>query len=131
MHNGPQRLTWRRDKKMIIGLILIALTCIVLALGPGRPFLKETYLLVKAWLTPEPDEPPLEVDPLKINYQLQSERQQTGDSLAAAQHIDSLRRDIRQKSVPVYRPPIKKEKWYLSEKDMKELRRGAENKAEE
>ncbi|MBR6018537.1 MAG: hypothetical protein IK073_07950 [Paludibacteraceae bacterium] len=126
-NNEPKRFKWKRDKKMIIGSSLIAITCIILIFGPFRPFFQETILLIKAWVAPEPDEPPLEYDPLKVNYKLRQERERTGDSVAASQNIDTMRREIRRQTVPVYRPPRKHDEWYLTEKDVKELRRGAKN----
>jgi len=128
--NGPTRWSWRRDKKMIIGLIVMAVGCVILAVGPGRSYVKEIYMLVYEWLQPEPENPGPDVDPLKTNYQLKNEREQTGDSVAAALNIDSMRREIRKETVPVYRPPRKKDKWYLSEEDVKDLRRGAKNNEE-
>lgn len=125
--NGPSRWSWRRDKKMIIGIIVIIVGCVILAIGPGRPFIQETYLLFREWLEPEPLDPGPDVDPLKINYRLKNERELTGDSVAAALNIDTMRREIRKETVPVYRPPRKKDKWYLSEDDVRQLRQGAKN----
>ena len=129
--NGPSFLKWQRDKKMIIGFSVVIITCIVLVLGPFRPFFKEVILLCKELATPEPENS-LDADPLKINYKYQQERQATGDSVAASQHIDTtMRREIRRQTVPVYRPPRKHNEWYLTEKDVKDLRRGQESKSEE
>jgi len=129
--SGPSRLNWRRDKKIIIGFSLLIVTSVVLVLGPFRPFFKELVMLCKEMVTPEPENT-LDADPLKINYKYQKERQATGDSVAAAQHLDTtMRREIRRQTVPVYRPPRKHNEWYLTEKDVKDLRRGQDSKSEE
>ncbi len=116
---------------MIIGFSVVTVTLLVFILGPFRPFFKEVILLCKELATPEPENS-LDADPLKINYKYQQERKATGDSVAASQHIDTtMRREIRRQTVPVYRPPRKHNEWYLTEKDVKELRRGQESKSED
>lgn len=125
------RLTWRRDKKVIIALIVGVVGSVTYFSTVGRSFLVDMVYTVKALLTPDSHYQEMEVDVLKTNYQVAAEREAMGDSVARTQNVDSLKRDIRRKTIPVYRPPQKKDTWYISSKDMNDLRRGHEDKAKE
>lgn len=115
---------------MIIAIIVTVVGVVGYFSTAGRPFLKESVLMVKALFTPDSYYQEMDVDVIKTNYKLADERAAVGDSLARAQHLDSLKRDIRRQTIPVYRPGRKKEAWYISSQDMQELRRGQEDNAQ-
>ena len=50
---GASFLNWKRDKKMILGIIFGTLFIIWGCLFPARGFIVETYNLLKIWLRPE------------------------------------------------------------------------------
>ncbi|MBR1716380.1 MAG: hypothetical protein IJ718_02025 [Paludibacteraceae bacterium] len=128
---GASFLNWKRDKKMILGIIFGTLFIIWGCLFPARGFIVETYNLLKIWLRPETEyDEEIKIDPIRTDYKLRLDRERVGDSVAAATGADTLRKEIRQRAIPVYRPPRPRNTWYLSEKDMQELRRGAENRFE-
>ncbi len=128
-NNNNQRLNWNRDKKMILGIIFGTLTVLFICLVPGRQFVKETFNLIVIWLRPETEyDEEIMIDPIRTNWQLKQQRELQGDSVATAVGADTLRKEIRQKAIPVYRPPRPRTQWYLTGKDMQELRRGAEDR---
>ena len=129
IRSSNSRINWKRDKKMIIGVVVCTLALTWFFLFPGRGFVVETYNLIKVWLRPETEyDEEIKIDPIRTDWRLKQQRELQGDSIAAATGADTLRKEIRQRAVPVYRPPRPRNTWYLSEKDMQELRRGAEDR---
>lgn len=127
--SSNSRLNWKRDKKMIIGIIAGVLALIIFAIGPGRKFVKETFSLIVIFLRPETEyDEEMKIDPIRVDWEQRLAREHEGDSVAALVGADTMRKEIRQKAVPVYRPPRPRNTWYLSDKDMQELRRGAEDR---
>ena len=44
-----------------------------------------------------------------------------GDSLAHEYSVDSIRRNVQIETRPVYRPPRKEDKWYITQREWKEI----------
>lgn len=68
------------------------------------------------------DDPTTEmnVDELKIHRVDQQNALLLGDSLAQTYQIDSVRH-VQRESVPVYRPPRKENKWYITWREWKDI----------
>ena len=63
----------------------------------------------------------IEVDVLRINKAEEKKALQMSDSLVQAYNMDSIKRKVQIETVPVYRPPRKENKWYITNKDWKDI----------
>lgn len=67
-----------------------------------------------------PDEE-IQVDVLRINKVEEEKALLLSDSLAQAYNLDSIKRKVQIETVPVYRPPRKENKWYITKKEWKDI----------
>lgn len=107
-----------RDKQAYYGLMFIII--VVLLFGAYTVLM----LFVNEWRSMPHDDPTTEmsVDELRIHKVAQQEAILTGDSLAQAYNVDSLKHSVQIETVPVYRPPRRKEnKWYITSREWKEI----------
>ena len=63
----------------------------------------------------------IEVDVLRINKAEEKKALQMSDSLVQAYNMDSIKRKVQIETVPVYRPPKKENKWYITNKEWKDI----------
>jgi hypothetical protein len=63
----------------------------------------------------------IEVDVLRINKAEEKKALQMSDSLVQAYNMDSIKRKVQIETVPVYRPPRKENKWYITTKEWKDI----------
>ena len=63
----------------------------------------------------------IEVDVLRINKAEEKKALQMSDSLVQAYNMDSIKRKVQIETVPVYRPPRKENKWYITNKEWKDI----------
>ena len=106
-----------RDKQAYYGLMLV----VVAVLGYG------TYRLVKMFvdeLRAMPNDDPtteMKVDELRINKADEQDALLLGDSLAQAYNVDSMRKNVQIETRPVYRPPRREDKWYITQREWKRI----------
>lgn len=106
-----------RDKQAYYGLMLV----VAAVLGYG------TYRLVKLFvdeLRAMPNDDPtteMKVDELRINRADEQDALLLGDSLAQAYNVDSMRKNVQIETRPVYRPPRREDKWYITQREWKRI----------
>ncbi len=106
-----------RDKQAYYGLMLV----VVAVLGYG------TYRLVKMFvdeLRAMPNDDPtteMKVDELRINKADEQDALLLGDSLAQAYNVDSMCKNVQIETRPVYRPPRREDKWYITQREWKRI----------
>lgn len=106
-----------RDKQARYGLILVI---ILLALFGGYKVGKWIYHEIQTMPFADPNEE-IEVDVLRINKAEEKKALQMSDSLVQAYNMDSIKRKVQIETVPVYRPPRKENKWYITTKEWKDI----------
>lgn len=107
------KLTWERDKKMIVGIILLVVATCFCLFGPMRGEIHEDILTIKAILSGAPDDE-ISVDVLNTKPEEQAAKMRFADSIAALQQVDSLQQELKSHDyIPVYRPPKSTKDWYL------------------
>lgn len=106
-----------RDKQAYYGLL-----CVLIA---GLAF--GAYKLIgmfAAELRAMPNDDPtteMTVDELRINKADEQDAILTGDSLAQAYNVDSMKRTVQIETRPVYRPPRREDKWYITQSEWKKI----------
>lgn len=63
----------------------------------------------------------MDVDVLRINKVEEKKALQLSDSLVHAYNMDSIKRKVQIETVPVYRPPRKENKWYITKKEWRDI----------
>lgn len=106
-----------RDKQAYFGLMLVVIA--VLAFGTY----KLVMMFVEEWRAMPHDDPATEmkVDELRIRKADEQDALLVGDSLAHEYSVDSIRRNVQIETRPVYRPPRKEDKWYITQREWKEI----------
>ena len=102
-----------RDKQAYYGFVVV----MVAALAFGA--YKVVMLFVNEWRAMPHDDPTTEVqvDELRIHKAEEQDALLLGDSLAQEYKLDSIRRHVQIETVPVYRPPRKEDKWYITQRE--------------
>ena len=106
-----------RDKQAYYGLL-----CVLIA---GLAF--GAYKLIgmfAAELRAMPNDDPateMTVDELRIHKADEQDAIFTGDSLAQAYNVDSMKRTVQIETRPVYRPPKREDKWYITQSEWKKI----------
>ena len=69
------------------------------------------------------DDPTTEmtVDELRIHKADEQDAILAGDSLAQAYNVDSMKRTVQIETRPVYRPPKREDKWYITQSEWKKI----------
>lgn len=106
-----------KDKQAYYGLMFVLI--VVLLFGAYMLLM----LFVNEWRAMPKDDPTTEmsVDELRIHKVAQQDALLVGDSLAQAYNVDSLKHTVQIETVPVYRPPRREDKWYITIKEWKEI----------
>ena len=107
-----------RDKQAYYGLMLV----LILIVGFGT--YKLVTFIVNEWRSMPHDDPTTEmkVDELRIHKVEEQDALLYGDSLAQAYQVDSsVIKHVQIETRPVYRPPRKKDEWYLTQREWKAI----------
>lgn len=106
-----------RDKQAYYGLMLIVIA--VIAVGAY----KLVMMFVHELRAMPMDDPTTEmkVDELRIHKVDEQDALLFSDSLAQANNLDSIRRNVQIDTRPVYRPPRREDKWYITKKEWKKI----------
>lgn len=69
------------------------------------------------------DDPTTEmtVDELRIHKADEQDAILMGDSLAQAYNVDSMKHQVQIETRPVYRPPRREDKWYITQREWKKI----------
>ena len=122
-HSSHHTNTWggwmkMRDKQAYYGLMLV----VALIIGVGA--YKLIMLFVNEWRAMPHDDPTTEmkVDELRIHKAEEQDALLFGDSIAQAYQVDSSTiRRVQIETRPVYRPPRKKDEWYITQREWKAI----------
>lgn len=106
-----------KDRQAYYGLMFV----IVLVLGFGA--YKLISLFVEEFRAMPNDDPTTEmnVDELRIRKVDEQDALVLGDSLAHAYNVDSMKRKVQIDTRPVYRPPRREDKWYITNREWKKI----------
>lgn len=106
-----------RDKQAYFGFVLV----LVLALAFGS--YKLVMMFVNEWRAMPHDDPATElnVDELRIHKAEEQDALLLADSLTQTANLDSLRHNVQIETRPVYRPPRREDKWYITEREWKDI----------
>ena len=106
-----------RDKQAYYGLMLVVLA--VLAFGSY----KIVMMFVNEWRAMPHDDPTTEmtVDELRIHKAEEQDALLLADSLSQSANLDSLRHTVQIETRPVYRPPRREDKWYITQREWKDI----------
>ena len=106
-----------RDKQAYYGLMLVVL--VSLAFGAY----KLVMMFVNEWRAMPHDDPTMEmkVDELRIHKVAERDALLLADSLSQTANLDSIRHTVQIETRPVYRPPRREEKWYITQREWKEI----------
>ena len=106
-----------RDKQAYYGLMLVVLA--VLAFGSY----KIVMMFVNEWRAMPHDDPTTEmtVDELRIHKAEEQDALLLADSLSQSANLDSLRHKVQIETRPVYRPPRREDKWYITQREWKDI----------
>lgn len=106
-----------RDRQAYYGLMLL----VVAILGFGT--YKLVMMFVDEWRAMPHDDPTTEinVDELRIRKVDEQDAIVAGDSLAQEYHLDSIKRHVQIETRPVYRPPKREDKWYITKREWKKI----------
>ena len=106
-----------RDKQAYYGLMLI----VIAVLGFG--VYKIVMAFVDEWRAMPHDDPATEmkVDELRIRKVDEQDALLLGDSLSREYNLDSLKRHVQIDTRAPYRPPRKEDKWYITQREWKEI----------
>lgn len=106
-----------RDRQAYYGLMLL----VVAILGFGT--YKLVMMFVDEWRAMPHDDPTTEinVDELRIRKVDEQDAIVAGDSLAQEYHLDSIKRHVQIETRPVYRPPRREDKWYITQREWKKI----------
>jgi len=106
-----------RDKQAYYGLMCI----IIVVLGFGA------YKLIRMFtdeLRAMPHDDPateMKVDELRIHKADEKDALLASDSLAQAYNLDSIKKNVQIETRPVYRPPKRENKWYITQREWKKI----------
>ena len=121
-HSDRHTNTWggwmkMRDKQAYYGLMLV----VIAVLGFGT--YKLVMMFVDEWRAMPHDDPATEmkVDELRIRKVDEQTALLAGDSLAREYKVDSIQKQVQIETRPVYRPPRKEDKWYITQREWKEI----------
>ena len=124
-HHHPHRSSDNRlggalrmkDRQAYVGLMCILIAA--MAFGAYKLF----GLFWKEWKAMPHDDPATEmkVDELRIHKADEQDALLLGDSLAQAYNLDSLKRNVQIETRPVYRPPKRENKWYITWREWKKI----------
>ena len=124
LHSSDDRYTnsWggsmkMKDKQAYYGLMVIVLVC--LAFGAY----KLVMMFVNEWRAMPHDDPTTEmkVDALRIHKVDEQDALLLADSLAQTASLDSIRHTVQIETRPVYRLPRREDKWYITQREWKEI----------
>ena len=106
-----------RDKQAYYGLLC------VLIVGLGFGAYKLIDMFVDEWRAMPHDDPTTEmtVDELRIHKVDEQDAILMGDSLAQEYNVDSMRHQVQIETRPVYRPPRREDKWYITQREWKKI----------
>ncbi len=106
-----------KDKQAYYGLMVV----LVLVLGFGA--YKLIGMFVHEFRAMPNDDPTTEmnVDELRIRKVDEQDALVLGDSLAHAYNLDSMKRNVQIDTRPVYRPPRRENKWYITQREWKKI----------
>ncbi|MBO5619365.1 MAG: hypothetical protein J5902_05200 [Paludibacteraceae bacterium] len=117
MNRGVGGALRMKDKQAYYGLLFILAAAVLVAV----------YMFA-AWLVAEIRSMPMDnsdaemrVDELRIHKADEQDALMVSDSLAKMYNLDSLRHKVQIETTPVYRPPRKENKWYITGKEWKEI----------
>jgi len=105
------------DKQAYYGLMLIVLGIV------GYGAYQLTMMFVEEWRAMPHDDPETEmqVDELRIRKVDEQEALLVGDSIAQELNVDSIRHRVQIDTRPVYRPPKKEDKWYITQREWRAI----------
>lgn len=106
-----------KDKQAYYGLMLVVLA--VMAFGAY----KVVMMFVNEWRAMPHDDPATEmkVDELRIRKAEEQDALLLADSISQTANLDSLRHKVQIETRPVYRPPRKEDKWYITKREWKDI----------
>ena len=106
-----------KDKQAYYGLMVV----IIAVLGFGA--YKLIGMFVHELKAMPNDDPTTEmnVDELRIRKVDEQDALLLGDSLAHAYNVDSMKRNVQIETRPVYRPPRREDKWYITQREWKKI----------
>lgn len=106
-----------RDKQAYYGLMFI----VICGLGFGA--YKVVMMFVNEWRAMPHDDPATEmrVDALRVRKVEEQSALLTSDSLAREFKMDSLQKHVQIDTRPVYRPPKREDKWYITQREWKAI----------
>ena len=106
-----------KDKQAYYGLMSVIV--VVLCFG--------AYKLIRMFaheLRAMPNDDPtteMTVDELRIHKVAEQDAVLMGDSLAEEYNVDSLKHTVQIETRPVYRPPKREDKWYITQSEWKKI----------
>lgn len=106
-----------QDKQARYGLILLL---IVFGLFAGYKVGKWIYHEIQTMPFANPNEE-MQVDVLRIDKEGEKKALHMSDSLVQAFQVDSIVRKVQIETVPVYRPPKREDKWYITKKEWQDI----------
>jgi len=106
-----------RDRQAYFGLMLV----VVAVVGFGA--YKLVKMFVDEWRAMPHDDPNTEmsVDELRIHKVKERDALLLGDSLSHSYNLDSIKRNVQIETRPVYRPPRREDKWYITKREWKKI----------
>lgn len=127
-----------RDKQAYYGLMFI----VIVGLCVGAFYLVKLFVDEIRSMPLDDPSTELNVDELRIHKVEEQDALLYSDSLLQANNLDSIRRTVQIRTTPVYRPPRRENKWYITQREWKaiwkdykimkwERKRAREQKAEE
>ena len=106
-----------QDRQAFYGAILVVFVIIAYLFYTLGGWIKRE---IQSMPFDNPDEE-IQVDVLRINKVEEEKALLLSDSLAQAYNLDSIKRKVQIETVPVYRPPRKENKWYITKKEWKDI----------
>ena len=106
-----------RDKQAYYGLMCAII--LVLAFGAYK-LIRLAVSELKAMPNDDPTTE-MNVDELRIRKVEEQDALQLGDSLAQAYNVDSMKHTVQIETRPVYRPPRREDKWYITKREWKRI----------
>jgi hypothetical protein len=107
-----------RDKQAYYGLM-----CVIIAVALFGAY-KLIGMIARELRAMPNDDPTTEmnVDELRIHRVDEQDAILMGDSLATAYNLDSMKHQVQIETRPVYRPPRREDKWYITKREWKKIR---------
>lgn len=106
-----------RDRQAYRGLVCVI--AVAVSFGAYKLFM----LFWNEWRAMPHEDPATEiqVDELRIHKADEQEALLLGDSLSRAYNVDSIKRQVQIETRPVYRPPRREDKWYITRREWKKI----------